>query len=216
MKEKAKVKATQAMIDHIMLDQVHCISLVDMAREAHDLQILNENHLKNTHGTLLNALTLHVQQHTQQRIELVLYENTKQKLERALQRRANHKQLASVISNALTNAEIMWIAIQLDLEKKRNCTQLDSSTNLSTQAQLCWQRVQLMRSLNTSPKDISEQFLHQLSSQLSAHLGQNVHPTETKSCLYEYEKIGRLLAYAIQNMVNTKHSEDVHEQLADL
>ncbi|KAM8718732.1 hypothetical protein ACLKA7_001445 [Drosophila subpalustris] len=214
MKEKAKVKATQAMIDHIILNQIHCISLVDMAREAHDLQILNENHLKNTYGTLLNALTLHVQQHIQQRIELVLYENTKQKLERALRRRASDKQLTSVISNTLSNAELIWIAIQLDLEKKRNCT--DSSMNLCTQAHVCWQRVQLMRSLNTSPKDISEQFLHHLSSLLSAHLGQKVHPTEMKSCLYEYEKIGRLVAYAIQSMVNTKHSEDVHEQLADL
>jgi len=207
------------MVDHISLNQIHCINLVDMAREAHDLQILNENHFKNTNETLLSTLTLLVHQHTQQRIELVLYENSTQKLKRAVRRCENDKQLASVISSALSNAELIWVAIQFDLEKKvktRNCT--ESSINLCTQAQACWQRVQSMRllSLNTSPKYICEQFLHQLSSQLSLHLGQNIPSTEAKSCLYEYEKFGRLLVYALESMLNTKPQSYVHEQLADL
>jgi len=202
------------MIDHIHLNQIHCISLVDMAREAHDLQMLNENHLKHTHDILLNALTLHVEQHTQQRIEVVLYENTKQKLERAKLRSDNDKQLTRVISDALSNAELIWIAIQLDLERKKNS--IDNTISLSSQAQACWQRVQMMHSLNATPKDISAQFLQQLSSQLSAHLGQNVRSTEAKSCLYEYEKFGRLLAYALQSMLSKKSQKYVYEQLAEL
>ncbi|KAH8387532.1 hypothetical protein KR093_007690, partial [Drosophila rubida] len=214
IKEKAKAKATQAMIEHIDLSKIHSISLVDMARDAHELQMLNENHLKNTNETLLNALNFHVHQHIQHRIELVLYENTIQKRERALRRRENDKQLTDVISDALSNAELIWIAIQLDLEKKRNC--VDSSIQLCSQAQACCQRVQTMRTLNTSSKGITAQFLYQLSSQLSAHLGQNVRSSEAKSCLYEYEKFGRLLAYALQSMLAKKSQLYIREQLADL
>jgi len=47
----------------------------------HDLQLLNDHQLSNIFDTLLNDLTIHIQQHTQRRIELVLYENTKLKLE---------------------------------------------------------------------------------------------------------------------------------------
>ncbi|XP_030387257.1 augmin complex subunit dgt3 [Scaptodrosophila lebanonensis] len=211
--EKAKAKATQALIDHIDLNQIHCISLTDMTRETHELQLLNEHHLKNAHDTLLNALTIHVQQHTQQRIELVLYENTKQKLERALRRRENDKHLTKIISDALSNAELVWIAIQLDLEKKRNY--LDNSERLSGQAQASWQRVQLMRSLNATQQGIYNQFLHELASLLNTHLAQTIRP-EAKSCLYEYEKFVRLLSYALQTMLNQKSYATVNEELAEL
>ncbi|XP_034118544.1 augmin complex subunit dgt3 [Drosophila albomicans] len=214
IKEKAKAKATQAMIDHLDLNKIHCISLVDMARETHDLQMLNENHLKNTNEMLLNDLTFHVHQHVQHHIELVLYENSIQKRERALQRRENVKQAQDLFSDALSHAELVWIAIQLDLEKKRNC--IDRSIQLDSQAQACCQRVQTMRTLNTSFKGIAPQFLYQLASQLSAHLGQNVRFNEAKTCLYEYEKFGRLLAYALQSMLAKKSQLYIREQLADL
>ncbi|EDW65750.2 augmin complex subunit dgt3 [Drosophila virilis] len=214
IKEKAKAKATQALTDHIDLNQIHCICLADMVRETHDLQLLNENHLKNTYDTLVNALATHVQQHTQQRMELVLYENTKQKLERALRRRENDKQLTSVISDALSNAELIWIAIQLDLEKKRNCT--DSSIGLCAQAKASWQRIQTMRSLNSCPRGTYAPLLHEIACQLSTHLGKNIRSAEAKLCLYEYEKFGRLLAYSLQSMLSGKSQAHAHEQLADL
>lgn len=87
----------------------------------HELQLLNEHQLSNVHDTLMNDLTIHVQQHTQRRIELVLYENTKLKLDRAMQRHESDLKLTRIISDALSNAELLWIAIQLDCDKKRNC-----------------------------------------------------------------------------------------------
>ncbi|XP_017872391.1 PREDICTED: uncharacterized protein LOC108620040 [Drosophila arizonae] len=214
IKEKAKAKATQALIDHVDLNKIHCISLADMVRETHELQLLNRNHLTSTHETLMNALAMHVQQHTQQRIELVLYENTKLKLERALRRRENDKQLTTVISDALSNAELIWIGIQLDLEKKRNCT--DSSIGLCMQAHSSCQRIQAMRSLNASSKGIYAQFVQEIASQLSTHLGQNVRSAEAKSCLFEYEKFGRLLANSLHSMLSHKSEVYAHKQLAEL
>ncbi|KAH8300917.1 hypothetical protein KR044_004471 [Drosophila immigrans] len=214
IKEKAKAKATQGMIDHIDLQRIHCISLADMAQNAHDLQMLNEHHLKNTNETLLTSLNSHVHQHSQHRIELVLYENTKLKRERALRRRENDKQLTDAISDALSIAELFWIAIQLDLEKKRNC--IDCSIPLGSQAQAYCQRVQTMRTLNTIFKGTATPFLFQLSMELSAHLGQNVRSSEAKSCLYDYEKFGRLLAYALQSSLVKKSQLCVHEKIGDL
>lgn len=214
IKEKAKAKATQMLIDQTDVNQIHCISLTDLIRETQDLKLINENHLKSVCDTLMNGLTLHVHEHVQQRIELVLYENTKQKLERALQRRENDKELTKIISDAVSNAELIWIAIQLDLEKKKNCA--DSSLRLCGPAQASRQRVQTMRTLNANSKGICGQFVHEISTLLFPHLGRNVRAGEAKSCLYDYEKFVRLLAYGLQSMFNKKSRAHVHEQLTEL
>lgn len=214
IRTKAKVKATQCLIDQLDLGKIHCLSLTDMAREMHDLQLLNDYQLSNTHDTLLNDLTIHIQQHTQRRIELVLYENTKLKLERAVRRHESDKKLTKIISDALSNAELLWIAIQLDCDKKRNC--LDTSEELRDQAQATWQRIQTMRSINASYQGICAQFVQEIANLLSAHLGQNIKATEAKACLFEYEKFGRLLSYSFQSMLNRKSCAAVQDQLAEL
>ncbi|KAH8331483.1 hypothetical protein KR074_004091, partial [Drosophila pseudoananassae] len=211
IRQKAKAQATQALIDQLDLGQIHCLSLADMAREMHELQLLNEHQLSNVHDTLLNDLTIHVQQHTQRRIELVLYENTKLKLDRAMQRHESDLKLTKIISDALSNAELLWIAIQLDCDKKRNC--LDTSEELRNQAQAAWQRVQTMRSVNSTHQGICGQFIQEIANLLSAHLGHTVRAGEAKPCLYEYEKFGRLLSYSLQSMLNKKSSDSVRDQL---
>ncbi|EDV35956.1 uncharacterized protein Dana_GF12731 [Drosophila ananassae] len=211
IRHKAKAQATQALIDQLDLGQIHCLSLADMAREMHELQLLNEHQLSNVHDTLMNDLTIHVQQHTQRRIELVLYENTKLKLDRAMQRHESDLKLTRIISDALSNAELLWIAIQLDCDKKRNC--LDTSEELRNQAQAAWQRVQTMRSINSTHQGICGQFIQEIANLLSAHLGHTVKAGEAKPCLYEYEKFGRLLSYSLHSMLNKKSSDSVRDQL---
>ncbi|KAH8279319.1 hypothetical protein KR026_006571, partial [Drosophila bipectinata] len=211
IKQKAKAQATQALIDQLDFGKIHCLSLADMAREMHELQVLNEHQLSNVHDTLLNDLTIHVQQHTERRIELVLYENTKLKLDRAMQRHESDLKLTKILSDALSNAELLWIAIQLDCDKKRNC--LDTSEELRNQAQATWQRVQTMRSINSTHQGICGQFIQEIANLLSAHLGHTVKAGEAKPCLYEYEKFGRLLSYSLQSMLNKKSSDSVRDQL---
>ncbi|KAH8372924.1 hypothetical protein KR009_008278, partial [Drosophila setifemur] len=214
IRQKAKAQATQALIEQLDLGQIHCLSLADMAREMHELQLLNDNQLSNIHDTLMVDLTIHVQQHTQRRIELVLYENTRLKLERAMQRHESDRKLSKIISDALSNAELLWIAIQLDCDKKRNC--LDTSEALCIQTQATWQRVQTMRSLNATYQGICAQFVQEIASLLSAHLGNTVKAGETKPVLYEYEKFGRLLSYSFQSMLNRKSCDSVQDQLSKI
>ncbi|XP_017002061.2 augmin complex subunit dgt3 [Drosophila takahashii] len=214
IKTKAKAKATQALIDQLDLSHIHCLSLADMSRELHDLQLLNDHQLSNTYDTLLNDLTIHIEQHTQQRIELVLYENTKLKLDRAVRRHESDKKLTKIISDALSNAELLWIAIQLDCDKKRNC--LDTTEELGNQAQATWQRIQTMRSINASHQGICAPFVQEIANLLSAHSGQNIKASEAKGCLFEYEKFGRLLAYSFQRFRERKSCVAVQDQLAEL
>ncbi|XP_016947105.1 augmin complex subunit dgt3 [Drosophila biarmipes] len=213
IRTKAKAKATQALIDQLDLAHIHCLSLADMSREMHDLQLLNDHQLSNIFDTLLNDLTIHIQQHTQRRIELVLYENTKLKLDRAVRRHESDKKLTKIISDALSNAELLWIAIQLDCDKKRNC--LDTSEELQNQAQTTWQRIQTMRSMNASYQGICAPFVQEIANLLSAHLGQNIKAGEVKACLFEYEKFGRLLSYSFQSM-QKKSCVAAQDQLAEL
>ncbi|TMW39746.1 hypothetical protein DOY81_015174, partial [Sarcophaga bullata] len=117
--EKAKCHATQSVIDSLTLTQIHVLSLNDMERETHEMSVVN-THQCIAKETLLLDLKNQIKVQSQHKMELVLYENTKQKLERALRRHENDKRLTKIVSDALSNAELIWIIIQMDLEKKRN------------------------------------------------------------------------------------------------
>nr|XP_014096129.1 augmin complex subunit dgt3 [Bactrocera oleae] len=224
IKEKAKSKATQSLIDLLDISQIHVINLADMEHETRELEMMNEHHLKIAYETLLNDLTLHVQQHTQQRMELILYENTKLKLERALKRQETDKRLTKIISDALSNAELVWIAIQLDLERKRN--RFVNTDQLNSETDNCQKRIKIMRTIqqNNTPhlaygsiftNTSAPSLLDAIAEQLSRHLGQKVR-SEPKSCLYEYEKFTRLLSYAVQGMVGGKAYANVISQMDEL
>lgn len=195
-----------------------------MEHETRELEMMNEHHLKIAYETLLNDLTLHVRQHTQQRMELILYENTKLKLERALKRQETDKRLTKIISDALSNAELVWIAIQLDLERKRN--RYVNTDQLNSEADNCQKRIKIMRTIqqnNTPPlvygglfsNTSAPSLLDAIAEQLSRHLGQKVR-SEPKICLYEYEKFTRLLSYAAQGMIDGKAYVNVTSQMDEL
>ncbi|XP_054738284.1 augmin complex subunit dgt3 [Anastrepha obliqua] len=224
IKEKAKAKATQSLIDLLDLSQIHIISLADMEHETLELEMMNEHLLKITYETLLNDLTLHVQQHTQQRMELILYENTKLKLERALKRHETDKRLTKIISDALSNAELVWIAIQLDLERKRN--RFVNTDQISSETEACFRRIKLMRSIQHNNMPLMVQgggftntsaalLLEGIAEQLSLHLGQKVR-SDVKSCLYEFEKFTRLLSYAMQGLIGSKAYTHAFSQMNEL
>ncbi|XP_011181567.2 augmin complex subunit dgt3 [Zeugodacus cucurbitae] len=224
IKEKAKAKATQSLIDFLDLSQIHVISLADMEHETRELEMMNEHHLKIAYDTLLNDLTLQIRQHTQQRMELILYENTKLKLERALKRQETDKRLTKIISDALSNAELVWIAIQLDLERKRN--RFVNTDQLHSETDNCQKRIKIMRTIQQNNAAVlvhgglftntsAVALLDAIAEQLSRHLGQKVR-SEPKSCLYEYEKFTRLLSYAIQGLIGGKAYANVNAQMGDL
>lgn len=214
IKEKAKCRAMQSVIDSLNLSQIHVISLSDMERETHELTIVN-SHQSIAHQTLMVDLNIQIQLQAQKTIELILYENTKQKLERALRRHENVAGLMKIISDAISNAELIWICIQMDLEKNRN--RFDNTEQLTTATQQCLQRVQLMNQATTQRTIASPsmEFITQLSQQLGKHLHQQLR-SDVKGCLYEYEKFKRLLNYALQGLLARKPYAAALEKMKEM
>lgn len=173
-----------------------------MERETHEMSVVN-THQCIAKETLLLDLKNQIKIQSQHKMELVLYENTKQKLERALRRHENDKRLTKIVSDALSNAELIWIIIQMDLEKKRN--RFNNTPQLMAATRQCLQRIQLMKQASTQHciTSASNDLITRIVQQLSQHLQQQIR-CDAKSCLFEYEKFKRLLNYALQGLLNRK------------
>lgn len=183
-------------------------------KETRDLEMINNHHFNSTYKTLINDLQMHLEQRAQQQMELILYENTKEKLNRAYKRLDNVKMLTKTVSDALTNAELIWITTQLDLEKVRN--RFDNSDELNMQAQLCLRRIDIMKNLQKLPSNtMSEIVFSKIADILSSHTTVKVR-NEPKACLYEYEKFGRLLRYAMNALLNKKPYSSVLDLINEL
>ncbi|XP_055919757.1 augmin complex subunit dgt3 [Eupeodes corollae] len=214
IKDKAKSRATQSMIDNLDISKMHIVSISDMKKETRELEMINNHHFNSTYKTIINDLQMHLEQRAQQQMELILYENTKEKLNRAYRRLENVKVLTKTVSDALTNAELIWITTQLDLEKIRN--RFDNSDELNMQAQLCLKRIEAMKSLQKLPSNtMSEIVFTKIAEILSKHSTVKVR-NEPKACLYEYEKFGRLLKYALNALLNKKPYTSVLELTNEL
>uniref|UniRef100_A0A1A9ZVI3 HAUS augmin-like complex subunit 3 N-terminal domain-containing protein n=1 Tax=Glossina pallidipes TaxID=7398 RepID=A0A1A9ZVI3_GLOPL len=211
--EKARGRGTQGVVDGLDLTKIHAISLSDMERETHELAVVNA-HQEMVQKALMVDLENLVHQQAQHIIEMNLYENTKEKLGRAQKRHENNSILSQVISNVLSNAELIWIGIQLDLEKKHN--HFDNSEELKSQSQLCLQRIQLMRNVASNTSDIlSVEFITKVIKHLSLHL-QHQPRGEVKACLHEYEKFVRLFNYALNGLLSGKHYATILEKLDEI
>uniref|UniRef100_A0A1B0G2E8 HAUS augmin-like complex subunit 3 N-terminal domain-containing protein n=1 Tax=Glossina morsitans morsitans TaxID=37546 RepID=A0A1B0G2E8_GLOMM len=211
--EKARGRGTQGVVDGLDLSKIHAISLSDMERETHELAIVNA-HQEMVQKALMIDLENLVHQQAQHIIEMNLYENTKEKLERAQKRHENNSTLSQILSNVLSNAELIWIGIQLDLEKKHN--RFDNSEGLKSQSQLCLQRIQLMRNVASNTSDIlSVEFITKMIQYLSSCL-QHQPRDEVKACLHEYEKFVRLFNYALNGLLSGKHYATILEKLDEI
>lgn len=173
-----------------------------MERETHEMSMVN-THQCIAKETLILDLKNQIKVQSQHKMELVLYENTKQKLERALRRHENDKRLTKIVSDALSNAELVWIIIQMDLEKIRN--RCDITPQLKAATQQCLQRIQLMKQANSQHciTSASNDLITRIAQQLGQHLHQQIR-CEIKPCLFEYEKFKRLLNYALQGLLKGK------------
>lgn len=202
IKEKAKCRGIQSAINSLNVSHIHVISLSDMERETQELMLVN-SHQDIVRQTLTVDLNIQVQLQAQKTIELILYENTKQKLERALKRHADVASLTKNISDAISNAEIIWICIQMDLERNRN--RFDNTEQLTKATQQCLRRLQLMNQAAAKHSIISPsmEFSTKLSQLLGKHLHQQIR-CDAKGCVHEYEKFKRLLKHALQSLLCRK------------
>lgn len=113
-----------------------------MKNEVERLKIQNEQEYSPTVVSLTNKLQIQLNQIVQQQGELVIYENNKEKYERAQKRLEHLKKFVEIVSDGMMNAECVWILMQLDIDrmKKRNDFDTKSDEN-RLEAQLCNRRI---------------------------------------------------------------------------
>lgn len=80
-----------------------------------------------------------LQEKVNQDVEVILYLNNKKNLERASNRLNNLKQIKDILSDVTNNAEVLWILLQLDLE--RVSLNIDNSENVTNSSTMCLTRM---------------------------------------------------------------------------
>lgn len=93
-----------------------------MKNEVDRLKIRNEQEYSPAVERSTNQLQTQLNRIVEQQGEMVIYENNKEKYERAQKRLAHLKKFVEIVSDGMMNAECVWILMQLDIErvKKRN------------------------------------------------------------------------------------------------
>ncbi|XP_314793.5 augmin complex subunit dgt3 [Anopheles gambiae] len=111
-----------------------CVEL----RAANEQDLLRMDLLKHELDTLIRQVN-------ELKIESVLYENNRVKLNRAVSRLEYIQRLDASISRELMNAELLWVLMQLDLEKIRD--RFDNADEMNGESKRCFRRIDTMRQI---------------------------------------------------------------------
>lgn len=214
--EKIKTHEIKGLIASMDISKVNINNLYEIKRDLSYYKMWNKNR-ESIRESIMIDIQRNIQQTTMQIMETVLYENTKLKLERAEKRYEHEQLIANRITNTLLTADLIWIAMHLDLDRKQN--RLDNSNRTMQQFELCEKRINLMLqhiSNNINPyKRNCNQFITQIQRLMgiSQHSENNEKECfvnndehfDLKTHLYEYKKFTHLLKYSVINFVKGNH-----------
>lgn len=106
------------------------MSFSQMKKETKTIEA--DNASKENYKNILNdQMELLIKEMQEQKIEMILYENTKIKFERARQRFDMIQMICPMVFNVLSIAEIVWILMQLDMELFESISQWNNNTGFS-------------------------------------------------------------------------------------
>ena len=104
------------------------------------LEIESDNKLKNLQlDTLNQELKMLVDENVLQRVRLLIYEHSKDKPMRAVKRLEIITSISEIVDNVTINCEMLWILLQLDLDKLKN--KIDNSDEMFLKSQMCSKRI---------------------------------------------------------------------------
>uniref|UniRef100_A0A182Q5I3 HAUS augmin-like complex subunit 3 N-terminal domain-containing protein n=1 Tax=Anopheles farauti TaxID=69004 RepID=A0A182Q5I3_9DIPT len=118
---------------------------------------------------LKHELDMLIRQVNELKIESVLYENNKIKLDRAVSRLEYIQRLDKSISRELMNAELLWILMQLDLEKIRD--RFDNADEMNGESKRCFKRIDAIKLLekNCTVEEAYIEYQTQLAALVATH-----------------------------------------------
>lgn len=167
---------------------------------------------------LKQELEMYVRQLNEQKIECILYENSKLKLERAINRLGYIERLCGIISGALMNAEMLWILMQLDLEKIRN--KFDNSDEMNFEAQRCLKRIEMLKAVGRTSAD--EEALEEFVAQFASAMGAiNLNNSGNRSmslrnCIQDFADYRKRVFKNLHSVVGGKFYKNLDEAMREL
>lgn len=167
---------------------------------------------------LKQELEMYVRQLNEQKIECILYENSKLKLDRAINRLGYIERLSTIISDALMNAEMLWILMQLDLEKIRN--KFDNSDEMNSETQRCLKRIEMLKAVGRISVD--EEALEEFVAQFASAMGAiNLNSSGNRSmslrnCIQDYADYKKRVFKNLQSVAGGKYYKSLDEAMKEL
>uniref|UniRef100_A0A182YMA3 HAUS-augmin3 domain-containing protein n=1 Tax=Anopheles stephensi TaxID=30069 RepID=A0A182YMA3_ANOST len=163
----------------------------------------------------LDMLIRHV---NELKIESVLYENNRAKLDRAVSRLEYIQRLDESISRELMNAELLWILMQLDLEKIRD--RFDNADEMNGDSKRCFKRIDTMRQIEKNA--LQEEAYGEYLAQLSALVAQDSAGSAEESargmkvCLQHFSGLLKRLSKKCESIAKGKYHRKAEELLEQL
>uniref|UniRef100_A0AAG5DSV7 HAUS augmin-like complex subunit 3 N-terminal domain-containing protein n=1 Tax=Anopheles atroparvus TaxID=41427 RepID=A0AAG5DSV7_ANOAO len=180
-------------------------------RNGNDQDLLRMDLLKHELETLIKRVN-------EMKIESVLYENNRAKLDRAVNRLEYIQRLAESISKELMNAELLWILMQLDLEKIRD--RFDNADEMNGESKRCFKRIDAMKQVekNTTREEAFSEFLALLAALIAENRddSESTANGELKWCLQHFAGVQKRLSKQCESVAKGKYhkkSAEVLEQL---
>lgn len=228
IKERVQIQEIRGLLGSMDLSKIHINTVHELKRDMHHYTISNKNRevLKET---LMNDIQRNIQRNTLQVMETVLYNNTKMKLERARKRYECEELVAKAISNSVLTAELIWIIIQLDLDRKRN--RIDNSSELMAQFELCEKRIETMLQNMANNPNPEKRNCNQLITEINKMMEKSTSSTTTattdhsvsedggydlKRHLYDYKKFTHLLKYSTECFLSGKHNSAIMDKCREM
>ena len=158
---------------------------------------------------------MHVRDLNDQKIQILLLELSRNKVDRGNSRLDKINMVSHSVDKVSINAEMVWILLQMDLEKLNS--KIDHSEDLYAVAQSCSKRIEKMRQINKQENGLEEIFLIKLREVLTDRMGVGIDQQKSiQACLQEVCDFQRNLKISLNGLVNKKNYKPIEEQMNEM
>lgn len=127
--QQMNIYATKTVIEDSQLYPITVLTETSMQREIDEISAQKPTFTMQINASI-DEIKLQVQELAEQKIELIVAENNNEKLQRATAKLNELKELCDLVNNVLINADILWCAMQFDLDKLKARRDFDKTDRL--------------------------------------------------------------------------------------
>ncbi|XP_050088677.1 augmin complex subunit dgt3 [Anopheles aquasalis] len=221
LEEKREYAGVKHLVDR--LEDHEWISMKVSVLKKHSLELKKSNEQDLLRVDLLKTdLEMLIRQMNELRIESVLYETNRSKLDRAISRLEYIQRLDESISKELMNAELLWILMKLDLEKIRNC--FNNADEMNAESKKCFKRIDSMKQLEKSSclEETYSDYLTHLSALIrsatvtDSSTIQEAMENGLKGCLQHFTSLSKRIMKQVESIAKGKYHKKVNSVLEKL